>query len=55
MVSVCLINPAQPELMQPTAYIPLGLAYIAAVVELASYHALERLIVIVLFTNIPSP
>jgi radical SAM superfamily enzyme YgiQ (UPF0313 family) len=33
MTSVCLINPPQTELRQPSAYIPLGLAYIAAVLE----------------------
>lgn len=30
---VCLINPPQTQLYQPLAYIPLGLAYIAAVLE----------------------
>jgi len=32
-LNVCLVNPRQPELKRPTAYIPLGLSYIAAMLE----------------------
>ena len=32
-MEVLLVNPPQPELRQPRAYIPLGLAYIGAVLE----------------------
>lgn len=36
---VCLVNPPQMELHQPRAYIPLGLAYIGAVLEEAGVEA----------------